>query len=338
MPRGVLCGDPDGEGSDLNSCIIGFLARPLRLELAGAVYHVTARGNDRNLIFRDDEDRRVYLGRLAHYGRRFSVRILAYCLMPNHVHLALRRGCFPLSRFMAGLQSSYTQWFNRRHRKSGHLFQGRYKAFLVQEDPYLLALVRYIHLNPVKAGLAATPESYAWSSDRHYRRSPAPDWLDSSQVLEMLRSTRRLAARGYLQLMSGEQGRPYEDVPSVAQLVKGEEPYALERFEEAGIEESFLPGLTPERVLKAVAEELKLDLAELQGPGRSRRMSEGRAVAGYLGKTLGRIPWSRMARRVHRDGSTLVRDVGRLEERLRDDSRLLRRIGAISRALGATRK
>ena len=83
------------------------MARPLRLELAGAVYHVTARGNDRGLIFRDDLDRGMYLERLAHYRRRFGFRLLAFCLMPNHVHLALRTGRFPLSRIMAGLQSSY---------------------------------------------------------------------------------------------------------------------------------------------------------------------------------------------------------------------------------------
>ena len=278
----------------------------------------------------------MYLERLAHYRQRFGFRLLAFCLMPNHVHLALRRGRFPLSRIMAGLQSSYTQWFNRRHRRSGHLFQGRYKAFLVQEDPYLLALIRYIHLNPVRAGLARKPESYAWSSDRHYRRPPGPEWLDTAGVQTMLGATRPAAARSYRQLMSEDVGPRYEELPSIGQLVKGEEEFAVERFEEAGSDGPVLRGLTEARVLKAVAGELTLNLEDLRGPGRSRRLSEARAVAGYLGKRLGGIPWSRMARQVHRDGSTLVRDVGHLEQRLRKDSRLQQRIKALSRALGAT--
>ncbi len=90
--------------------------------------------------------------------------------MSNHVHLAIEAGRDPLSRIMAGLQSSYTQYFNRRHRRVGHLFQGRYKAFLVDKDRYALALLRYVHENPVKAGIVVRPEEYVWSSDRYYRR------------------------------------------------------------------------------------------------------------------------------------------------------------------------
>src|SRR5712692_3372356 len=112
------------------------MARPPRLEFAGAVYHVVVRGNERRAIFRDDGDRERYLSRPAHYREKFGFRLLAFCLMDNHVHLAIGTGEKPLSRIMAGLQSSYTQSFNRRHRRVGHLFQGRYKAFLVEEDRY----------------------------------------------------------------------------------------------------------------------------------------------------------------------------------------------------------
>ncbi len=125
------------------------MARPLRVELEGGLYHVIVRGNERRNVFRDDADRRRYLARLVFYVEKLSFRLVAYCLMDNHVHLAIERGKVPLSRIMAGLQSSYTQYFNRRHGRSGHLFQGRYKAFLVEKDRYALALVRYIHENPV---------------------------------------------------------------------------------------------------------------------------------------------------------------------------------------------
>ena len=148
------------------------VARPLRVEVAGGLYHVIVRGNERRNVFRDDADRSRYLTRLAFYREKFSFRVLAYCLMDNHVHLAIETGKIPLPRIMAGLQSSYTQYFNRRHERSGHLFQGRYKAFLVEKDRYALALLRYIHENPVKARVAEKAEDFGWSSDRAYRRGP----------------------------------------------------------------------------------------------------------------------------------------------------------------------
>jgi REP element-mobilizing transposase RayT len=108
------------------------MARPTRIEFPGALYHVTARGNERKAVFRDDGDRAEYVRRLADYRESLGFRLLAYCLMDNHIHLAVETGQAPLSRIMARLHSSYTQYFNRRHRRVGHLFQGRYKAFLVE--------------------------------------------------------------------------------------------------------------------------------------------------------------------------------------------------------------
>src|SRR6266496_1107768 len=105
------------------------MARPVRIQFPGALYHVIVRGNERKAVLRSDRDRTDYLERLAHYAEKFEYRLLAYCLMDNHVHLAIETGEAPLSRIMAGLQSSYTQYFNWRHARVGHLFQGRYKAF-----------------------------------------------------------------------------------------------------------------------------------------------------------------------------------------------------------------
>jgi len=146
------------------------------------MYHVIVRGNERKAVFRDDADREDYLRRLARYREKFGFRLLAYCLMNNHVHLAIEAGNDPLSRIMAGLQSSYTQYFNRRHGRVGHLFQGRYKAFLIEKDRYALALLRYPHENPVKARMVVKPEQYVWSSDRHYRRGRGPEWLDLDRL------------------------------------------------------------------------------------------------------------------------------------------------------------
>jgi putative transposase len=314
------------------------MARPPRLEFPGAVYHVVVRGNEQRAIFRDDVDRKRYLERMAHYRKKFDFRLLAFCLMTNHVHLALRAGRFPLSRFMAGLQSSYTQWFNRRHKRVGHLFQGRYKAFLVQEDPYLLALVRYIHENPKSARMVERSEDYVWCSDRYYRRGRGPGWLDLDEVLAIFGPRRRLAVKAYIELMARCDGPSYEDLRSIGQVVKGEEEFAIRRFEEAGELEPRLRGLSEARVVAAVAGAMNIAVGDLRGLGRRRDLSEARAMAGYIGKRLGGISWNRMARYVRRDGSTLVRDIGRLEQLLTKDAAKRRRITAIARALGAIAK
>ncbi len=153
------------------------MARPIRIEFAGAVYHVMARGNERRAIFYDDQDRRRFLETLAEMVEQFGVRIHAYCLMPNHYHLIVETPRGNLTQAMGWLQVAYTVRFNRRHRRSGHLFQGRYKAQVVEADSYAQALVLYVHLNPVRprSKVAALPAErareltgYRWSSHRVY--------------------------------------------------------------------------------------------------------------------------------------------------------------------------
>jgi len=139
------------------------VARRPRVFAAGLLYHVIVRGNQRRQTFRADADYKAYLERLEKYRAKFQVRIYAYCVMPIHVHLLLETGSIPLSKFMQGLQQSYTQYFNRKYRKVGHLFQGRYKAIICDKDRYLLSLIRYIHLNPIRAGLEERPEAYSYS-------------------------------------------------------------------------------------------------------------------------------------------------------------------------------
>ena len=125
------------------------MARPQRIEYEGAVYHVTARGNDRRAIFRDDADREHFLRALAESVERFEVRLYLFCLMTNHFHLVVETPRANLGRFMHRLQTAHTVYFNRRHRRCGHLMQGRYGARLVEKDAYILRLSRYVHLNPV---------------------------------------------------------------------------------------------------------------------------------------------------------------------------------------------
>jgi len=159
------------------------MSRPLRIEYPGAVYHVTSRGDRREPIYRDDADRALYLRILGDAMARYAVRALAYCLMGNHYHLVLHTPAGGLSRFMRQLNGVYTQACNRRHGQVGHLFQGRYKAILVDRDAYLLALVRYVERNPVAAGLASEAAHWPWSSCRaHLGLCEAPPWLDTDTL------------------------------------------------------------------------------------------------------------------------------------------------------------
>ncbi len=305
------------------------MSRPLRLEFEGALYHVLARGNDRRDVFRDDRDRERYLERLRHYRERFGFRILAYCLMSNYVHLVLEAGRTPLSRVMLGLQGSYTQWFNRRHRRSGHLFQGRYKAFLVEQDEYVKALVRYVHENPVMARIVEKAEQYRWSSDRFYRKGRGPDWLDVERILPMFGPSRKKAASAYVRFMSSEVAPRYEDLKAWGQVIKGDEQFAEVRLREAAEPLVRRLGISVEKVAALAAQEFGIDLTEMKGPSRVREVSRARAVAGYVGREAARIPLARVAAYFSREGSTLVRNVAQLERELAGSPALRKRVAAV---------
>lgn len=189
------------------------MSRPLRIEFPGAVYHVTSRGDRREPIYRDDVDRHIHLEVLAQALDRFDADVLAYCLMGNHYHLVLRTHSGQLSRLMRHLNGVYTQAFNRRHGLVGHLFQGRFKAVLVDRDAYLAALCRYVERNPVAAGLVPRPADWVWSSCRaHLGTVPAPPWLAVVELHAFLlgrapasSADRQAAERSYQALVDGTQ-------------------------------------------------------------------------------------------------------------------------------------
>ena len=156
------------------------MARPLRLEFAHALHHVTSRGNRREDIFHNDTDRRAWLGVLAQVCKRFNWVVHAYCLMDNHYHLLVETPDANLSAGMRQLNGVYTQLTNRAHGRVGHVFQGRFKAIVVDKDNYLLELARYVVLNPVRAGLVLDAGDWLWSS---YGAMLAPAWLPGPEWL-----------------------------------------------------------------------------------------------------------------------------------------------------------
>jgi REP element-mobilizing transposase RayT len=313
------------------------MARPQRLQFPGALYHVTARGNEQRSIFRDDADRREYLHRLAHYRERFRFQLLAYCLMTNHVHLAVRSGEVPLSRVMAGLQSSYAQWFNRRHARVGHLFQGRYKAFLVQEDRYLLALIRYVHLNPVAAGTVESASRYMWSSDRFFRQGDGPAWLDLDGVLPAFGLNRQSAVRRYVELVDGAGFLPaYEELGAIEQVVKGDETFALKKLEAGNHLQPPLRGVSEDRLIEVVARARGLTKADLIGPQQGGSIAFARCLAAHIARGATRFSMRRLARRFGRVDSAFVRPIAKLEKRLEADAPLRDEIDRIIAELRAS--
>jgi REP element-mobilizing transposase RayT len=160
------------------------MARPLRIEYPGAFYHVTSRGNEQKDVFKSKKDREKFLSYLESAVVRYGAVIHAYCLMSNHYHLLTETPAGNLSQIMRHINGAYTTYFNIKRKRSGHLFQGRYKAILVEADEYASELSRYIHLNPVRAGITANPEEYIWSSYRQMiGMVETPNWLTTSFVL-----------------------------------------------------------------------------------------------------------------------------------------------------------
>ncbi len=194
------------------------MSRPLRLEFPGAIYHVTSRGDRRELIYRDDDDRLAHLAVIGQAMDRFEAQVLAFCQMGNHYHLVLHTRRANLSRTMRHINGVYTQQFNRRHGLAGHVFQGRFKAVLVDRDAHLLALCRYVERNPVAAGLVADAADWPWSSyAAHVRTAAAPVWLDTDGLHGHLlghavqgERDRATAAKRYAALM----GQPGDDEAS----------------------------------------------------------------------------------------------------------------------------
>ena len=153
------------------------MGRPLRIEYPGAFYHVTARGNEQREIYKSIADQKRFLGYLASATERYGAAVHVWCLRTNHYHLLMETPEGNLSRIMRHINGAYTNYFNTKRRRAGHLFQGRYKAILVDRDAFALGLSRYIHFNPVRAGMSQRPEGYDWSSYRNYMERHKGDRL-----------------------------------------------------------------------------------------------------------------------------------------------------------------
>jgi len=315
------------------------MPRKPRIHVPGGFYHVMLRGNGGQKIFLDPEDGRIFLDILADAARRYGLRVHAWCLMPNHLHLLLQVGAEPLSRAMQSIGQRYTARIHGRERRSGHLFQGRYKAVLVDADSYLLELVRYLHLNPVRAGLATRPEAWRWSSHRAYLGMEAAPMLTTDTVLGRFGKDVNKARRALTDFVLEGVGR--EAPPHLAALdaggpaILGDESFATAALEKARADEAMRENAPPvDAIVAAVCEAWGVKPKDLSEPSRARDLSEARAAAALLARETGAASLTEMATRFRRELSSLSRVVQNLEARAAGDAELEARMAAASRSLG----
>ncbi len=207
------------------------MARPLRIEYPGAFYHVTSRGNEQKDLFKSQKDREKFLAYLESAVTRYGAVIHVYCLMSNHYHLLLETPDGNLSQIMRHVNGAYTTYFNIKRKRAGHLFQGRYKAILVEADEYAAELSRYIHLNPVRAGMTSKPEEYQWSSYCGYiGLNKALEWLKEDFILGYFGGNSLEARNGYRKfaedLLEREYDSPLKEV--IASTILGRQEFVNE--------------------------------------------------------------------------------------------------------------
>ncbi len=314
------------------------MGRKPRVHFSGALYHVISRGNQRQALFRSDRDRSRYLELLSHYQKRYEFRLYAYVLMGNHIHLLLEAGEIGLPKIMQGLQQSYTLYFNHKYGLLGHLFQGRYKAFLCDRDSYLLELVRYIHLNPVRSKLTKDPALYHWSSHRSYLGEGSEDccWVDTAWVLSQFSRNRSAALRRYRQfVLEGIGAGHREDLYAVKeQRYLGNDDFVERVSRKVQTEEARPIRVTLNQIEEAVRTQYDLSLEQLRSRSKERRGSFGRLLVAYLGRRLGATSLNDVGKRYGRDQVSLSLGLKRLEQEIVKDADLRQSVDGLMVRLG----
>jgi REP element-mobilizing transposase RayT len=289
------------------------MPRQSRIDAPGALHHVIVRGIERRRIFLDRADGDAFVGRLSQVLLDTSTPCFAWALLPNHFHLLLRTGKAPLSSVMRRLLTGYAVWFNRRHKRHGHLLQNRYKSILCEEEPYLLELVRYIHLNPLRAGVVDSLEAlarYPYCGHGTILGKARRDWQDTGYVLRFFAANQGEARRRYVRFVRegekqgrrpelvggglrrslkgwGETGKAGREARVMSdERILGREDFvlrALRGAEEAMTRRAALKrkGYTLKKLARRVCEVLSFKEAELLSSQRSRRISEARSLLCY---------------------------------------------------------
>lgn len=312
------------------------MARPLRIEYPGAYYHVMNRGLARTRIFINDDDRRRFLALIGETSKLWKVEVYAYCLMDTHYHLLVQTPGSGLSRAMRHLDGVYTQRFNRAHRRDGPLFRGRYRAILIDAEEYLLAVARYIHHNPVDAGIVSDIDRCRWSSHYGYlNKKKAPAWLDTDSILARFGRGRR-GLREYQSFMRSKVEKEIQEYyrKPYFKPVLGSKAFVQWVMEKIG-ERATVDGEKPESrrvfgkeikdIMTATAKAYGKSMLEL-GVKRRGEQNEARAMAMYLCRALGGYKLTEIGKVVGLEKYSSVSSAYlRMKERVINERRLSRR-------------
>ncbi len=315
------------------------MARKPRIHYPGAVYHVILRGNGGQDIFYSQEDRyRLYL--LLQEGiERFGHRIHAFCLMTNHLHIVVQVGDIALSKIFQNVSFRYTRYINKKQNRIGHLFQGRYKALLIDPDSYLLELVRYIHNNPLRTGMVLSPEHYQWSSHRAYIGEESIPWLTTDWILSQFGKHKKRARQRFHEFcLTGihEKHRQEFHKGTFQGRILGNDQFSENVL--AGAEEKFHPALRVEQLINIVCKQYKIDKRTIVAPGKQQPAAEARAVVSYLVQDAEKPSMTELGKYLRRDISALSRAAGRLRTRLSEDQELADKLGIIESKLAGISK
>ena len=316
------------------------MARKPRIQYPGAFYHVIARGNGGQKIFRDSQDYERYINFLREYKVRFGFLLYAYTLMPNHIHLLLEMKETPLSKVMQVLQFRYTRNFNIRYKKWGHLFQGRYKAILCDKDSYFLELSAYIHLNPVRGGLVKKPHQYPWSSYRFYVRDEKEKFVDEDFLLAQFSNRKTTAKRAYGHFVRSRisHGHREDFYDLTDQRFLGTEEFVDDIRRELKERPSFVYDVSIQELIDSVSNALKISEDLFYSNTRNRPGALGRAVVGYLGKELTNLPLKSTAEHFKRDPVVISKGIKAFEKRIREDEAMATTISKLRDTLTENRK
>jgi putative transposase len=289
------------------------MPRPLRIHVPGGFYHVTLRGNHRQTIFFSPEDRLLLNETVADSIQLHQARMHAYCWMTNHIHMLIQVGDVPLGRTMLRIASRYARTVQKRLETTGHLFERRYHTILIDADAYLLALLRYIHRNPVAACMVASTADYPWSSHHAYIGSRQEPWVTTDFALRMFHPERTRAVASYLRFMQEAPGceasSPFDDLNRNDLRVLGDDQFMASLI---GGSQRTGAGSTLDEVLDDACQRFSVTLEDLQSSNRQRGISRVRAWVARQAVARRAASISAVARRLNRDESTVR---GMLEKR-----------------------
>lgn len=293
------------------------MVRKPRVQFPGALYHVIGRGNQQQDIFLIDEDYSCYMNYLLDYHQRFHFILYAYVLMPNHIHLMLETGEVPLSKIMQCLQLRYSQYFNRKYRKKGHLFQGRYKSILCDRDTYLLELIRYLHLNPIRAGIVTHPADYPWSSHQIYVGKKKAKWVETELILSQFGKKKRESVKRYQKFILDGLGMKHrEDYYKVVdQRYLGDDTFIdqISKKRKEYEKEGPILRIPLVEIEDLVCHRMGMTREILHSASRYRKAVKARSIIAYLGRTIGRYKLKDLANHFKRDPMTLSYGIRKLE-------------------------